>query len=422
MIQFHPSIPQGAVAHACPHCGLRLRPEGWLIPGMRALAELRCAGCGSAFYGDLPAGQGLYTPMLLEPATGLVHDRYATAWFARWLRDSFANRTAAPVGFTVRPTAASPRAKARRAVLLNCLDTLYGHSLLKLLNAQSYLNAHPDFDLLVLVPAPLAWMVPEQVHESWIVDLPLRRGTEWNDALAAEIRRRVEAYDECYLSLAFSHPSACDFSIERFTGTSPFPMAEWQQRLLKPTVTFIWRDDRSWSSNHPSEGAAAHGKLLEFAEILRRRWPELDLAVVGLGKGAQLPGWITDDRCVEINEATERRWCARYASSHVVVGVHGSNMLLPSAHAGATVELVPPGRWGNFLQDLVVPVADGDARAAMFRRRLLPLSTSPEEVAQIVTSILQLDSAMRMLMTRDFLRHGERDDTSRWRFPERNPS
>jgi hypothetical protein len=95
-------------------------------------------------------------------------------------------------------------------------------------------------------------------------------------------------------------------------------------------------------------------------------------------------------------------------------------MLLPSAHAGATVELVPPDRWGNVLQDLVVPADDADARAALFRRRLLPLSSSPEEVAHIVACLMRLDTGMRRLMTREFTQHGVVSETSKWRFPERD--
>lgn len=35
------------------------------------------------------------------------------------------------------------------------------------------------------------------------------------------------------------------------------------------------------------------------------------------------------------------------------MGVHGSNMLLPSAHARATLVLMPRKRWGNFIQDIL---------------------------------------------------------------------
>lgn len=411
---------------------------------MRCLAELRCQQCGDEFYGDLPAGQGLYTPMLLERRTGVVHDVYGVAWFAAWLQQSYAERTSAPLGMTVwkaTPGGGRDRELGRKAVLLNCLDTLYGHTLLKLLNAQYYIDERPDLETIVMVPRFLEWMVPDGVAQRWVVDLPLSDGTQWNDWLAGEVRRLVEGFDECYLSLAFSHPSACDYSIERFTGIHPFPRDEWEARLPRPAVTFIWRDDRRWDApvvplpgesnrrarwadrlrRSPLTGRAKQEqwrRVLTLAEELRRSWPAVDLAVAGLGTPGGLPSWIMDLRCERIDTAIERRWCERYAASHIVVGVHGSNMLLPSAHAGAVVELMPPDRWGNVLQDLLVPC--DDARETMFRRRILPASTSPQEVALVVDSMLRLDHGMRLMMSREFCRHGAPRDVGRWQFPPRS--
>ena len=78
---------------------------------------------------------------------------------------------------------------------LNCLDTLYGHGLLKLLNAQHYLEQCPEMELVVLVPHYLRWMVPEGVAEVWTLDLPVRRGVEWNDWVAQKIRQEFDSLE-----------------------------------------------------------------------------------------------------------------------------------------------------------------------------------------------------------------------------------
>jgi hypothetical protein len=382
--------------------------SGWHIPGMRNLADLRCSVCHREFYGDLTAGQALYTPMLLEKKSGVVHDQHGVAWFADWLRDSYAERTAQPVSFTVEERLPI----TRPVVLLNCLDTLYGHSLLKLLNAEYYLAR--EVDLVLMVPSFLAWMVPDGVAQVWVVGLPLKRGTEWNDWLAHEIHRRVADFKAVSLSLALSHPHQRDFNIENFTRVKPFPVEQWEERLKRPTVTFIWRDDRTWqvrkdngvSENlrrlaaRPSNSPSVQRKLvIDLAEELRREWPDLDFAIAGLSEleDHELPKWIEDLRFPTMNDDLERRCCERYAASHVVIGAHGSNMLLPSAHAGSVVELIGPARGGNFLQDILIHDAD-DSRDALFRYRFLPDSSSPETVAQIVTSILKNQPAFRRLM------------------------
>ncbi len=443
MIQLHPTLTANEVRLTCPRCKLLLKTVGWHIPGMRCLAELICEQCGDEFYGDLPAGQALYTPMLLDCRTGKVYNDFENAgWFADWLQESFAARTNAPVGMSIEVEQRSGRhvQAGKRAVLLNCLDTVYGHALLKLLNAQYYIDQRHELDLIVIVPRSLAWMVPCGVAQSWVVDLPLTHGKVWNDWIAGEIRRRVEAYETCYLSIAFSHPSACDYSIERFTGIKPFPLNRWDEWLRRPSIAFIWRDDREWCvsdstllneksrlaqrvNRYRSSALDRQQKnVLLLADKLHQQWSALDFAVVGLGKPGGLPSWITDLRREQIDAATERQWCTRYAASHIVVGVHGSNMLLPSAHAGATVELVPPDRWGNIMQDFLFGCREGDddVRQTMFRYRLLPISTSAHLVAQIVDSLLRLHHGMRLLMDRQSCQHGEIKDVSRWQFPRRS--
>lgn len=397
-IRLHPT-PE--VAHDCPHCSNRLEVLGWKIPGMRALADLHCSTCQREYYGDLGMGQALYTPMLLERATGVVYDRNGVDWFADWLRESYAKRSSEPLSFVVEKR----RPVTRKVVLLNCLDTLYGHCLLKLLNAQYYLDK--NVDLILLVPSFLAWLVPEGVAEVWTVELPLRRGTEWNERLAAEIQTRAMEFESVDLSIAMSHPAAKDYDIERFTGVKPFPLDEWSQRLDQPTVTFIWRDDRTWSLKSragrllSSSSLKVQQKLVvELAEALRAQWPALDFGVAGLSKLAQpLPSWIKDLRLKSLNSGQERSWCERYSNSHVVIGLHGSNMLLPTGHAGALVELIGPERYGNFTQDVLFRET-GDSREMFFRSRFLSPWTTPQEVAEVVSLQLRGYEPFKDLMNK----------------------
>lgn len=424
MISLKP-IPE--TLHECPRCRLKLAPQGWLITGMRNLAELRCLRCGDEFYGDLPSGQALYTPILLNKSSGAVYDAAAAGWFAGWLRDSYARRTNEPLRFEIKRFSKIEK----KVVLLNCLDTLYGHSLLKLLNAQYYID-RPDVSLIVLLPPFLEWMLPGGAAQAWIVDLPLRRGTEWNEWLAREIEKLLEPFQEVFLSVGFSHPHADDFEIERFTRIKPFPLENWAESVGKPRVTFIWRDDRLWETKAQDESQNRFGKIkrrfgkpaerterqlqkvIRFAECLRGQAPALDFAVAGLGEASGLPDWISDLRLTNLDAAAERAWCERYARSHIVVGVHGSNMLLPSAHAGAVIELIGENRRGNFLQDILF--RPSDFREMFFRYRFVPDSTAPEELARLAASVLRYEE-FRRLMSPEFCRHRETYDFRQFQSP-----
>jgi len=421
MILLHP-IPD--VSHACPYCQIGLEVRGWYIPGMRNLADLRCERCGRAFYGDLCSGQALYTPLLMEKESGIVHDAYGMQdWLAPWLRKAYENRTSGRLELTIKKDGSAPP----KAVFLNCLDRVYGHCLLKLINAEYYLNERRDLGLIIMIPRCLEWMVPDRVAETWIVDLPLSRGTEWNDWLAGELDRRISRLETCWLSVAFSHPHPDDYNIERFTRVRPFPVEEWENRLPRPKITYVWREDnkdRIWYAREKSNNGRKTGlmhsvkdrlfrriqpaeqqrqQVLKLASSLRANFPGLDFTVAGLGKPGGMSNWITDLRRPYSDEATERIWCENYASSHVVVGVHGSNMLLPSAHAGATVELVPPEKWVNIPEATLF--RRSDPRVAVYRYRYYPLNTTPDDLAIAISKLLTAHRFMTLSMPKAVADH-----------------
>lgn len=416
MIRLKP-LPQ--YQYYCPFDKELLKVLDWYIPGMRNLADLVCPKCGREFYGDMLAGQALYTPMLLDKQTGHVHDPYNVKWFADWLHHSYANRSNEPLEFV-----AEEFRSLQTPLLLNCLDTLYGHCLLKLLNAQYYLDHLPELDLVVLVPKCLRWMVPDGAAEIWTVDLPLSRGIEWNDWLATEITTRLKRFNEVWLSVAYSHPHPKNFAIERFTRVQPFPTNEWKERLQVPTVTFIWREDRFWydsrnksrlwhwvnkfrakieSHSLPLPLRVQSQRVILLANHLRKSFPMLNFAVVGLGKTGNLPDWIEDLRTMAIDASIEKAWCKRYALSHVVIGIHGSNMLLPSAHAGATLELMPSERWGNMIQDLLM--SNLDCRETLFRYSIVPASVSVQEMTYMIKSFLHYHNFRKLTFGHCFTNH-----------------
>lgn len=417
MIKLHP-LPD--VEHKCPFCEIKLNLKGWYIPGMRNLADLHCPKCGKEFFGDLLAGQALYTPLLIEKSSGQVFDNYKVTWFADWLRTSYVNQVNEPIEFKVeefRPL--------KNGILLNCLDTLYGHSLLKLLNAQYYLDHYPNLDLIVLIPQFLRWLVPDGVAAIWTVDLPLKRGIEWNEWLANKIHQSIEKLEECYLSVAFSHPHPADFSIFRYSRIDPFPLNQWSERLDEPTVTYIWREDRLWSDSLSSKiakylFASKHwidqksgtnlvgvkeqqNKVISLARELKKQFPNINFAVAGFGRSGGLPNWIHDLRVSKIDERIEHKLCQRFADSHVVIGIHGSNMILPSAHAGSVIELMPEDRWGNMIQDLAFQSAD--FREILYRYRIVPLSITPEKLSTVAVSLLSSWDNMHLSMAPAFCSH-----------------
>jgi hypothetical protein len=120
--------------------------------------------------------------------------------------------------------------------------------------------------------------------------------------------------------------------------------------------------------------------------LIRKDLPEAEFYVVGLGKTGSFSGYATDHRQREVNSLVETAWCEVYAKSHVVVGVHGSNMLLPTALAAGCVEILPEDRYGNMVQDLSVRYSD---RLQLFFYRFADQFACPKSVVGKVVAMIR---------------------------------
>ena len=132
-------------------------------------------------------------------------------------------------------------------------------------------------------------------------------------------------------------------------------------------------------------------------DIIREE-PRATFTVTGLApKGGY--GSLADDlRTEQMNPEVERAWCASYAKSQVVVGVHGSNMLLPTAFAVACVEILPDDRIGNMVQDIFVRYDD---RMQLFNYRFVDERAKPAQVAAHVLGIFRQHGKFHQAMCVD---------------------
>lgn len=379
MIQVKPAIDY---REPCPHCAGVLSPDHLLWQGIHVCAVARCRSCGAEIVGDLPVGEALDFPYQVDRKRGLL---FGSAPARNWLGDPFLRSMLHPEEDPEIGLEIEVRERRPKVVILNCIDFLYGHSLLKLLNAARHLRETPELGLVLILPRFLRWMVPPGVSEVWLVDIPLSRARGFHPRLDRLIQAECARFEEVYVSRARSHPRG--FDLTAFTGVPKHDFGAPRFR-----VTFIWREDRVWCGGPPATGLMRrcgvqrlllgwqNHKVRRLFEELRRTLPDALFTVAGLGTRTDFPRWIEDRRAARFDEETERRTCQIYSESRLVVGVHGSSMLLPSGHAGLTIDLMPDDRWGNFGQDILYQ--EQDVRLSPFRYRFLPIGSDIPVVAR----------------------------------------
>ena len=383
---------------ACPTCGVPSpTAKGVVFPGVHVLGDYACAQCGFTFLADLPVGFAVDHGIAIGKADGAMHDtKGAEPWVTTPLMNAYKAQSDEEV--RIERKVLKP---CKRVVVLNTLDFLYGHVLLKLWNAQHYLDQHPDLGLVLILPRSFEWLVPKGTAEVWLVDQKLGKAHGWYRSIDRQVNAFLSAYDEVFLGKGYAHPDKSKVEIERFTGVPAFQLENFNS--APKHITFVLREDRLWFRTPLHKftyrafmklglkGIARWYFLADQQRLamgalqrIRARFPDVPAAIVGLGDKRSAPPGVTDLRTRTMNVETELGWCRAYAKSQIVVGVHGSNMLLPTAFAGGCIEVLPHDRYGNIVQDVAVRCNDV---MQLFLYRFVDEFASTREVARHAISM-----------------------------------
>ena len=397
MIKIKPNIEANP---NCPICQKSLLTQKLLWQGIHICTETHCNNCEKDFISDLPVGHGVHASFHVAKDSYELYGERARGWLGVPLQKSLREPSPKLVELTIE----KKKAVSGDVVILNCIDYLYGHSLLKLLNASRHIKAKQN--LVVVVPAFLEWCVPENASEIWSVNISLKDSQEFYPDLNKKIKREIERFNTVYVSKALAHPK--DFDILDYTKVSKGDkLPEDKRRVL-----FVWREDRLWNNeNIPYRVARKlkiktpflwlqRNKIVSLFRQIKKNDEGVEFVVAGLGKTENFPDWIADHRVEKFNKATEIDLCKMYTQSYIVIGVHGSNMLLPSGHANMTIDIMPKGRWGNLAQDVLYQ--EDDCRMATYRYRYIPIETLAKTVAHIAVSMMAGFKNYHQVMLKDY--------------------
>jgi hypothetical protein len=392
MISIFPSIniPESSCV-----CGGAMAPktDNLLWQGAHICADVKCVKCGLEYYIDLPVGQAKVTPFTYDKKIKKVLGNEGGHWFAKLMRN-FAD----PVTRDVKITIESLR-PAKEVIILNTLDFCYGHSLLFLFNLNNILAQQDNFNVIVIIQPMFRWLVPEdsRICEVWTVYLKLSEGYNYYPQLSERLNNEIRRFEK--VSLSSAHLLPHKIGIVKYTRVKPFEFNS--NRSQGSRITFIWRQDsgRLWVKNRYFNYACRRigvsrilrwiqlRKINRFFSLLQGRLGnQYDYSVAGLGTYGTFSSFIQDLRVDGFNDQNEKATCAVYAESLLVIGVHGSSMILPSAHAGMAISIMPEKRWGNYLEDLLVNEAD--ERLAMYQKRVVPMRLRMDELLDITTEMV----------------------------------
>lgn len=365
--------------------------------GIHILAKFNCPSCARSFFHTLPTGHDLLFPISFDERGTLLNTNVQREqWLVRPLLESFFNEK--KINVTIEKETFR---QSKEAIVLNCLDNCFGHSFFKLCNLPTLKSKYPEKSVIVFIPKRMRWLVPDKnADEVWSFDASFADLEKFLVNLDDEVKNDLmPRFSHVFVSKAFTHLDLDRIDLSAFLKTERFDLEKFSS--TPPQITFILRADRFWH-RYPLEFFVfkifVKWKLAKkifvwrqnflvnrVARKVKRKIANAEFYAAGLGCAEGLSSMITDLRVKIPSVENERQWCDLYSKSQIVIGVHGSNMLIPTALSGGFIEILPRHKIRHIAEDTLISY---NSRYTLFLGRHLDQFTSPSLVAEHAISML----------------------------------
>ena len=398
MIEIKPKLNISVNCKACKSEAVDI--QALFFQGMHTLADCICGKCGFDLYWTLPIGHDLLFPVHLskDNKKAYFHPR-AKDWLAAPLSRSMKMGEGQRVEISK-----NVHRQVRDIVIVNCLDTCFGHVLTKIWNTYTLTENHPELGVVAIIPQNMEWLLPPTLAETWIIHQPLKMLDNKLEGLDEFVHKQLERFEQVYLSHTFTHLDHTRYiDMEKMLKRSRFDLATFERQ--PPCITFVLREDRCWHRWKSFDflmklsvkaGVWEKTKALfvsrqnqlikKTAEAIKQAIPEVRLYATGLGKTGSLWDGIEDLRTEKIQSETEALWNATYAQSHLVIGIHGSGMMIPTALAAGFINILPRHKLEHLGEDTLLPYSN---RFLNFLGRYLDEYSTPQLVALHAVSMIR---------------------------------
>ncbi len=391
-IQLKPFINQKVF---CPYCSKILSDQKPIWTGIHVCVSGHCDACNIDFVQDLIIGHARYYPFGVDTTNWKLFgpENHSQKWFGQPLLESLKNPNSKDIALKVTKKIAVSY-KNKKVIIINCIDFLYGHCLLKLFNCDQYKNDVNNY-LIVIAPQSIEWLIPDYVAETWIVNIPIREAQEYYLKLEKKINQQLNRFSSFYLNKTNCHPR--NVNVPDYVKCEPHNLES--EELV---ISFYWREDRPWLSSKILDKFLAFNALKNFSFLvqaikiillfskIKKAFPNAKFLLVGIGKQIKFPSWINDSRIAHFSQSKDKEMCKLYSKSKLIIGTLGSHMILPVALAGMKIEIMRDHSIGCLGQDVVITpqFQNFDPRLLSFIHRYMPIDVGIGSLSDTVISML----------------------------------
>jgi len=318
---------------SCNYCKERLVLSSYYFYGWRNLFECTCKGCNANFLIDMPVFSGIPYPSIYDKDKKNIINN-VPFWWGEALKE---------INLRISDKKVINDIKVNKnnnsLIIFNLLDFVFGHSFMRLERLTYYIenDNFKEYDFLVLIPSQLRYLISQFEDRLNIMEIKLSfpEYKLFYIQIDTEVKNLSSQYLSVYCEM-LKYPQQEFLKLEQLN----LPIKKWVDEVTR--VVIVYRKDRTIGITNRAQ--------YKFYERLIAHLNKLNIEILMIGdKDSYLFDSISDLRVVKFDKDTDNKWNS-VCSGAITIGVHGSNMLIPSLCSSYNIEFVTYGKLYNFGQ------------------------------------------------------------------------
>ena len=317
----------------CVYCGNKLVLEKYCFYGWRYLYECRCKKCNKNFLIDMPIFSGIPYPAVYDKDKKKVVNNVAD-----WWKDPLENINLNMVNDNII-SYLSISINRKKIIVFNLLDFVFGHCFMRLERLTYYIDneEYKEYDFLVVIPSQLRFLIKNFENKLSLIETSasFSKYRYFYTCIDREIKNIIQNYCDVYCEM-LKYPQ------QEFVRLAELniPITKWVNEIDK--IVIVYRKDRIVGVTNRSQYI--------FYKKLILMLGSLNIRVILIGDKDRYRFYnVCDLRVEKMEPNTDDIW-NEACSGSITIGVHGSNMLIPSICSSYNIEFVNTDKLYNFGQ------------------------------------------------------------------------
>ena len=319
-------------SEACSYCAKPLILNDFYFYGWRNLYECRCTKCKANFLIDMPIFSGIPYPAIYDKKKGVINN--VASWWGEPLENISSKLLEKVIVNDIKTNKQN-----NKLIIFNLLDFVFGHSFMRLERLTYYIDNQDfkEYDFLVLVPSQLRYLLSKFEDTISIVEIKasFSKYKYFYANIDKEVKKITHNYSNVFCEM-LKYPQQEFIKLENLH----LPINKWVKDIKK--IVIVYRKDRVIGVTNRAQ-FIFYKKLISMVN-------KLDIEIFMIGdKDTYFFNKVNDLRVVEFDKNTDILW-NETCSGAITIGVHGSNMLIPSLCSAYNLEFVSYDKLYNFGQ------------------------------------------------------------------------